>query len=517
MHVDLNSRQSQSFVLSVLGCVVAVLAFTLTVQPESLAEGAKADFSPVREFIKAEMVATSTPSMAVAVARGSELIWEEGFGYIDHPDGTAATPQTLYYSASVTKAFTATALMILHERKQLDLDRPANRYLMKAKLWSPHWNPEAATVRRIAMHTAGLATYDRGYVDGQTQERIPPDEIIRRYGIIFWRPGDHFDYSNLGYGILGEIVANVSGRSFHDFLRDEVFRPLAMKGTSVGIEAKPKQPVAAPYSALLRKFSPRSEPTMPGASAVYSTAHELALFGMFQLKARRPEQKPILSDAGIEALRDPTVDAGDNSRHSLAWWIKNDQYGYRTLLAQGGTYDSQAWLLLVPTEKITVALISNTGSAPASKSIDKILSILLPPYRGNMEAGANSTPPAAPAPTTISPPAPELVGTWSGELQTHRANLPLVLAIGPTGEMSGTLGRQTTARMTNVRFRDNRVTGRMPGDLGTADTDGVPYELRYELYRYGDKLIGAVTTYALPGRAGPRLSFWVELERQPDK
>lgn len=61
------------------------------------------------------------------------------------------------------------------------------------------------------------------------------------------------------------------------------------------------------------------------------------------------------------------------------------------------------------------------------------------------------------------------------------------------------------------------MTGRMPGDLGTADTDGVPYELGYELYRYGNKLIGAATTYALPGRDGPRLSFWVALERQPGK
>ena len=112
--------------------------------------------------------------------------------------------------------------MILQERKQLDLDHPANEYLAKAKLTSPYWNPAEATVRRIAMQTAGLATYDRSYVQGLNQKRVPSEEIIRRYGIIFWRPGDHFDYSNLSYGILGEIVANVSKRSFGDFLKDAV-------------------------------------------------------------------------------------------------------------------------------------------------------------------------------------------------------------------------------------------------------------------------------------------------------
>jgi ABC-type antimicrobial peptide transport system permease subunit len=60
-------------------------------------------------------VGTVTPSIAVAVARGNEILWEEGFGWIDHPGGTAATPHTLYYVASVTKTITATALMILHE------------------------------------------------------------------------------------------------------------------------------------------------------------------------------------------------------------------------------------------------------------------------------------------------------------------------------------------------------------------------------------------------------------------
>lgn len=96
------------------------------------------DFSPVREDIRTRMAATSTPSMAVAVSRGPDVLWEEGFGWIDRPGGTAATPDTLYYVASVTKAITATALMVLHERGQLDLQRSANLYLKSAKLRSSH-------------------------------------------------------------------------------------------------------------------------------------------------------------------------------------------------------------------------------------------------------------------------------------------------------------------------------------------------------------------------------------------
>jgi CubicO group peptidase (beta-lactamase class C family) len=475
--------------------------------------GKTPDLSGVRSLM--QMAATDTPSMAVAVTRGNEILWEEGFGYIDYPGGTRATPNTPYYCASVTKAFTATALMILQERKQLDLDRPANEYLTQAKLTSPHWNANEATVRRVAIHTAGLTTYDREWVQGLNQERVSFAEIIRRYGIIFSRPGDRFDYSNLGYGILGEIVANVSKRSFGDFLKEEIFRPLGMEHSSFGVD--PKQPTAPRYNPYLKAVRPPSEATAPGASGLYSSAHDLALFGMFHLQTRRLSQRDILSATGIGHLMDPTVDAGGGNRHSLAWSVNDDQNGYRTLLAQGGTGDAQAWLLLVPAEKIAVAVIGNSGTTPARNMIDEILSTLLPLYKTNREERARyAASHPTPTPARPSPPPAEAKGTWTGRLRTYKSDIALTLNITSTGDIDATLGQNPVLKLTNTRFRDNRVFGRMVADLGINDTDGVAYELRFYLDRYEDRLIGAATTYALPGRDGPRLSFWVELTRRAE-
>jgi hypothetical protein len=106
---------------------------------------------------------------------------------------------------------------------------------------------------------------------------------------------------------------------------------------------------------------------------------------------------------------------------------------------------------------------------------------------------------------------------WSGEIQTHRANLPFTLAITLGSEVEATLGKQTAVKMTSVRVRDNRVTGRMAGDLGIDYADGTPYELRFDLSRHESTLIGAAITYAVPGRDGPRLPFWVELKRGGEK
>ena len=475
---------------------VAWLSLSLPIQSSA------PDFSRVREDIRTRMATTSTPSMAVAVARGQDVLWEEGFGWIDRPGGTPATPDTLYYVASVTKAITATALMVLHEGGQLDLDRPANLYLRRAKLRSPHWNAEDATVRQLATHTAGLTTFDGG-------RSLAADEIVRRYGIVFWRPGERYDYSNLSFGVIGQIIANVSGRTFPTFVHDEVLRPLGMEHAWAGATPQSTHPVAPRYSALLRAFSPPlMEPTLPGGSVLFCSVRELARFGMFHLQTRMPPRR-ILSAASIQGLQEPSVPSG-NGRQSLAWSVA-DRHGYQTLLAQGGTFDSQAWLLLVPSEQIVVAVVGNYGSAPAAEAIDQILATLLPAYRESLVRVQTSSTPAAPtAPATVLP---EFIGKWSGHLHTRRARLPLVLTVQPTGNVDAALGRGAITSLTNVRFSANRVSGRMPGDLGVDDTGASPYELRLQLQLDDKKLFGAAVTYALQGYEGPRLPFWVELKR----
>ncbi len=197
------------------------LSLPVRSQPKPLKS--QTDFSEVRKLIQTQMAARAIPSLSVAVARHGEIIWEEAFGFADKEKGIPANQETMYYVASVTKTFTATALKILEERKQIDFDRPINDYIRPMGVTSPIWNPKEATVQSVATHMAGLTTFGRNCYADQSNCRISAEETIKRYGILFWRPGDHFDYSNLGYGILGEAIRQVSGKSYADFLRDEVY------------------------------------------------------------------------------------------------------------------------------------------------------------------------------------------------------------------------------------------------------------------------------------------------------
>jgi len=105
----------------------------------------------------------------------------------------------------------------LVERHQVNLDRPVNDYLHAARVTSPMWNVSKATVRRVANHTASLTTYDCDCLVSDRDCDASAAAAIRRYGAIVWPPGDRFDYLNLDYGNLGEVIAEAShepGRGF---------------------------------------------------------------------------------------------------------------------------------------------------------------------------------------------------------------------------------------------------------------------------------------------------------------
>ena len=136
-------------------CLLAVAVLAITVRDARAADGAD-QFDPVRERIAKGLVDTNLPSIAVAVARDGQIIWEQGFGWADRENRVPATEHTTYSLASISKPITATGLMVLRQRGKIDLDKPANDYLGEAKLVARVGDAAGATVRRVANHTSGL-------------------------------------------------------------------------------------------------------------------------------------------------------------------------------------------------------------------------------------------------------------------------------------------------------------------------------------------------------------------------
>jgi CubicO group peptidase (beta-lactamase class C family) len=412
--------------------------------------------------------------------------------------------------ASISKTITATALMALAAKGKLDLDRPVNTYLRTAKISSPLWDVSCVTLRRIANHTAGFATYDRDCLVDDTTCDPSPITAIRRYGVAVWPPGEQFDYSNLGYGVLGEVVAQTSRTNLATALRRLVFGPLGMSSCAVGPDLTHKNGQASRYqlsSPPLIKHVKYS--TAPGASSVYCSVHDLAMFGIFHLKDHAPSQRRILSDSAIDEMQAPSLDPKERQQYGLSWWIQTDLHGFQGVLAQGGTSDATAYLQLIPSEDIAVAMLVNTA-ADGAKIVDEVLAALLPEYKRKLDTP--SAPAQARAPATPTEAPVELVGGWNGFVETYKGRVSLRVTIDATGSLVAKLASQPDVQIARARFGNKVVGWTMPGSLGV---DGEPFTLALKLYLRDGSLVGDAETSPAPGNAnGFRTYYWVQLKSE---
>jgi CubicO group peptidase (beta-lactamase class C family) len=468
---------------------------------------AAGSFDSVREFIKQQLTERSLPSIAVAVARDGQIIWEEAFGWADRENRVPATPHTIYSLASISKPITATGLMILKERGRIDMDRPINEYLGEAKIAVRVGNPAEATVRRVANHTAGLPLHYQFFYEDEPYRAPSRDETIRRYGSCVTAPGERYQYSNLGYGILDYVIERSSGRSYADFMREEVFLSLGLTHTSVGIGPGLEKHQAIRYGTDGLPI-PFYNFDHPGGSAVYASAHDLVRFGMFHLKAHLPDQKAILKDETIDEMQKATINTGNNTGYGIGWSTTESSHGRRGVMHGGGMGGVSTVLYLDPAGKIAIVVLSNARSDLPGQVADRIEGALFP--EAARKTRAQNQAPQEP----VFKPSSELLGAWQGEVHTYKEELPFTLVFQPDGDIHARLGRQLRTLLNRVEFRDGYLRGSFTGDIGTEDANRTRYELTLSLKLRGDVLNGAMTAQSLPGRrVGNALTHWVELKK----
>ena len=242
----------------------------------------------------------AVPSLAVAVSVRGRLLWEEAFGWAEL-GVRRATPDTLYSLASISKPITATALMVLVDRGLVDLDAPINRYLRpSAPVIGRAGSADGVTVRRVANHSSGLPLHFNMFYQQELDEglRPPIDKTIRQYAQTVSRPGEGWQYSNLGYALLQHVVSRTASKAanahttFEDFLEREVLRPLGMAHTTFGnVKAvQAKDPALArqmaaryPEQSVSGGLAPLEDydSDHPGAAAVWSSVRDVLRFGEF--------------------------------------------------------------------------------------------------------------------------------------------------------------------------------------------------------------------------------------------
>jgi len=469
-------------------------------------------FKPIRELIRTKLAGQRVPSVSVAVARGNRILWEESFGWADREKHIPATPDTMYTLGSLAKPMTATALVLLRQRGLLSLDRPVNDYLGGSKIVARVGEASDATVRRVAQHVAGLPGYYETFYPDEPDKPPPMDEVIRRYGNLVFPPGERFHYSNLDYGILGYVISRVSGKSYPDFMRAQVFRPLGMNHSCV-IDCSGLEKFRATRYFLDGARLPNYTTPHPAAADIYASVHDLIRFGMFHLKSNLPDQKSLLPDEAIDEMQRSTVPMGGGNSYGIGWVVGRDAKGRRRVSHGGAAAGVDTQLTLVPEKQLAVAVLINTNidGHISGEIADAVLNLLL--------GDTLSAPPAAPASVQAAPAEKSrlpgnLLGTWKGLVHTYKGDLPISLSFEESGQVQAKLGDQPKVSVSNARLENGTFTGRMmTGDIGTHDANRRPYYLDWNIVLRGEVLNGVLYAIGHHPSRGVLLGHWVELKK----
>jgi len=324
------------------------------------------------------------PGAVVAIARGDSIVLLEAFGVRDVESGAPMRSDDRFLIGSLTKQFTATLLAQLAASGTLTLDDPLGMHLDPAYS-HPEW-ARRVTLRQLATHTAGLPRnpVNRRDVPNSPGVMLPYSRTELYEGLtrttLVAEPGSRWAYSNLGFAILGEVVARAAGSRYDVLLRDSLLVPLGLQNTAIADAQADESRFPSGYwpedeRAIARPRWVFGEVTAFGG--LYSTAHDLARFLVAQT-ASGPGAPYSAATRAVLHTPAPGVAATAGQAMALGWFVYSLPGGV-TLVGGGGEVDSFSsamGFLAVP--RVAIVVLTNRGGGSGEQVIRAVIQAVLP-------------------------------------------------------------------------------------------------------------------------------------------
>src|SRR6516164_3719485 len=260
-------------------CLAATLAFSVANHAQTVDRIDPALKARIDRIATQVLEQTGVPSASIAVVKDGKLVYTHAYGKARLEPPIPATPDMRYSIGSVSKQFTAAAILLLQEQGKLTLDDPVGKYVPGLT------RGNEVTIRQILSHTSGYQDYwPEDYLMTPMMKPATPQQIIDTWAKkpLDFEPGTQWQYSNTNFVIAGLIVEKVSGQKLMDFLEEHIFHPLGMKSVWNSDESKLTQADATPYIRYalgpLRLAPKEGGGWMFAAGELAMTAHDLALW-----------------------------------------------------------------------------------------------------------------------------------------------------------------------------------------------------------------------------------------------
>jgi CubicO group peptidase (beta-lactamase class C family) len=339
------------------------------------------------EWVEYQAAIDGIPGISLGVVHDQELIAANAFGLADPEAGIPATPKTLYSICSISKLFTSVAVMQQRDAGKLRLDDPVAVHLDWFDLQDRHPDDEAITVRRLLTHSAGLPREsDYPYWTAAEYPFPTSEQIRRRLGEqqTLYPASRYFQYSNLGLALAGELVAATSGRSYGEYIRQEILDPLGMESTYTDVPSELRgDRLAVGYSARgrdgkRRVVAPFRTRGIAPAAGFASNVGDLARFARWQFR--------LLGEGGEELLRASTlremqrvqwVDPDWETTWGLGFSVT--RVGERTFARHGGGCPGYyTEFRLEPKTRIGVIVLTNSIGSEVGLYANEAFDIIAP-------------------------------------------------------------------------------------------------------------------------------------------
>lgn len=394
------------------GIGAGLAALCLLVTPVQAAEPDAALLKQVDGILEQWRLESHVPGLVYGVVQDGRLVAVAGQGIQDTVSSRPVDADTRFRIASMSKAFTALAILKLRDEGKLSLDAPAETYVPQMSGWSyPTKDSRKIRVRDLLNHSAGFVTDDPW---GDRQQPLAEAEFTRmlKTGVPFSRPaGIGMEYANFGYATLGRIISNVSGRRYQDYIRDNILIPLGMTSTGYDIARSPIEHRAIGYrwqdDAWVREPD-MADGVFGAMGGIETTAKDYARWVAFLLSAWPPRDaadsgpvaratvREIVEGSNFPAAGMRPASIGAPCRMARAYgmgWNVVEDCDLGRFLTHGGGYPGYGSnVLLLPDKGIGIFALTNRTYAGPSVPVQKAAmalqaSLAVPDYAAPVSPG----------------------------------------------------------------------------------------------------------------------------------